>query len=60
VLQAMLENRQAFSVVGGGESLTALEQAGAMDKVGFVSTGGGAMLEFLADEPMPGVEVLRG
>lgn len=49
---------KAFRVVGGGESIAALDQLGLYDKIDFVSTGGGAMLEFLAGEPMPGVEAL--
>jgi phosphoglycerate kinase len=60
VLQAVVENAAATRVVGGGESLVALERAGAMDRAGFVSTGGGAMLDFLAGEPMPGLDVLKG
>jgi phosphoglycerate kinase len=59
VMRAILENKEALSVVGGGESLVALENAHAMHKVSFVSTGGGAMLKFLASEPMPGLEVLQ-
>lgn len=60
ILRAILENREAMSVVGGGESLVALENVQAFDKISFVSTGGGAMLEFLSGEPMPGLEALRG
>ncbi len=59
VVHAILENKEALRVAGGGESLVLLEQAGAMDRIGFVSTGGGAMLEFLSGEPMPGLEALR-
>jgi len=49
----------AFSVVGGGETLTALEEWGFFDKISFVSTGGGAMLSYLAGEKMPGIEALN-
>jgi phosphoglycerate kinase len=45
--------------MGGGESVQILEENNAMDKIGFVSTGGGAMLEYLSGNPMPGIEVLK-
>lgn len=57
ILDAIVESG-AFSVVGGGESVEVLEEANAMKKISFVSTGGGAMLEFLAGGPMPGLEPL--
>ena len=49
----------AFSVIGGGETVAAAKQAGVEDKIGHVSTGGGASLEFLAGQPLPGVEALQ-
>lgn len=54
VLESILESG-AFSVVGGGETIIALEEAGALSKISFVSTGGGALLEFLSGEPLPGL-----
>ncbi len=48
----------AFSVVGGGESVEAIQKNNLMDRFSFVSTGGGAMLEFLSNKKMPGLEVL--
>jgi phosphoglycerate kinase len=49
----------AFSLMGGGESVQILEEHSAMDKISFVSTGGGAMLEYLSGAPMPGIDALR-
>lgn len=50
---------RAFTVVGGGDTYLTLERLGIMDKVGFVSTGGGAMLDFLAKGTLPGIEALE-
>lgn len=58
ILNAVIQS-EAFSVVGGGETIQVLEQANAINKISFVSTGGGAMLEFLAKGNLPGVEVLK-
>jgi phosphoglycerate kinase len=48
-----------FSVIGGGETVAAAHQAGVADRIGHVSTGGGASLEFLAGKTLPGVAVLE-
>ena len=58
IANAVAENQEVFSVVGGGESVQALNQTGNFDKISFVSTGGGAMLSFLSLGDMPGLEVL--
>lgn len=58
VLEAVVES-DAFTLIGGGESVQVLEENGLMDKVSFVSTGGGAMLEYLSGNQMPGIEVLK-
>jgi phosphoglycerate kinase len=51
--------QQAFTVIGGGESVTAVNQAGVEERIGHISTGGGASLEFVAGRSLPGLEVLR-
>jgi phosphoglycerate kinase len=48
----------AFSVVGGGDTVAAVHQAGVADRIGYLSTAGGAFLEFLEGRPLPGVEAL--
>jgi phosphoglycerate kinase len=58
IFKAILES-DAFSLIGGGETLEVLEKNSAMDKMGFVSTGGGAMLDYLGGNEMPGIEALR-
>jgi phosphoglycerate kinase len=50
---------RGFTVVGGGETVAAVRQAGVLGRIGHVSTGGGASLEFLAGKTLPGVEVLE-
>jgi phosphoglycerate kinase len=48
----------AFSVVGGGDTVSAVRRAGVEDRIGYISTAGGAFLEFLEGRALPGVEAL--
>jgi len=48
----------AFSVIGGGDTIAAVNQAGVADRIGYISTAGGAFLEFLEGRTLPGVEAL--
>jgi phosphoglycerate kinase len=56
---AALASCAGFTVIGGGETVAAVKQAGVADRIGHVSTGGGASLEFLAGRTLPGVAVLE-
>ena len=58
ILDAVIES-DAFTLIGGGESVQVLEENGLMGKISFVSTGGGAMLEYLSGNQMPGIEALH-
>ncbi len=49
----------AFSIAGGGETLAAIAKYGVTDRIGYISTGGGAFLEFLEGKTLPAVEILE-
>ena len=58
IAQAIASSR-AFSLAGGGETVAALAKFGVTDKIGYVSTAGGAFLEFLEGKKLPAVEILE-
>jgi len=59
ILDAVAKNRNAFKVAGGGETIEAINKFHAAEGFDFLSTGGGAMLEFLSGDKLPGVESLN-
>jgi phosphoglycerate kinase len=50
---------QAFSIAGGGDTLAAVDKYGIADDVSYISTGGGAFLEFLEGKELPAVTALK-
>ncbi len=58
ILQAVVKNEEAVSVVGGGDTLNAISANPDVDKITHLSTGGGAMLEYIEKGTLPGIEAL--
>ncbi|MEC3769472.1 phosphoglycerate kinase, partial [Cupriavidus sp. SS-3] len=58
VLAQAIAESKAFSIAGGGDTLAAIAKYGIADRVGYISTGGGAFLEFLEGKTLPALAVL--
>lgn len=58
-LISLVSGCHATSIVGGGDTVALIDEMGAIKNFSFVSTGGGAMLDFLANETLPGIEALQ-
>jgi phosphoglycerate kinase len=59
VLAEAIAASRAFSIAGGGDTLAAIARYGIAERVGYISTGGGAFLEFLEGKTLPALEVLE-
>jgi phosphoglycerate kinase len=55
----LIANSKAISIIGGGDTVAVVDNLGVIDKFSFVSTAGGAMLEFLSKGTLPGIEALK-
>ena len=58
-LAEAIANSEAFSIAGGGDTLAAIAKFGVTDQISYISTGGGAFLEFLEGKELPAVAVLQ-
>ncbi|HVL58285.1 MAG TPA: phosphoglycerate kinase, partial [Burkholderiaceae bacterium] len=58
-LARAIADSDAFSLAGGGDTLAAIAKFGVGSRIGYISTGGGAFLEFLEGKPLPAVEALQ-
>jgi phosphoglycerate kinase len=58
-LARAIADSRAFSIAGGGDTLAAVDKYGIKDKISYISTGGGAFLEFLEGKTLPAVAMLE-
>ncbi len=58
-LAQAVANSAAFSIAGGGDTLAAIDKYGISEQISYISTGGGAFLEFVEGKPLPAVEILE-
>jgi len=59
IAEAICQNYSAFKIAGGGDTISAINKFGLLDKFDHISTGGGAMLEFISGKKLPGIEALK-
>jgi len=59
ILKAIIDNTNAVSIIGGGDTLTSIKHSSVEGKITHISTGGGAMLELIEKGTLPGIEVLK-
>src|SRR5690606_3135299 len=58
IAEAVANNTQATRIIGGGDTIAALNNFNLLHKSGYISTGGGAMLDFLSGDPLPGLAAI--
>ena len=59
IIAEAIADSEAFSIAGGGDTLAAVDKYGIADRISYISTGGGAFLEFVEGKTLPAVAVLE-